>query len=162
MIPGIIFPRQTLQDSNTPTGVLAAGDEIGNITIPTTGVYIVEISAHATSALGGPRGIRFHIRQELPTPAATFHDQLLGIAQAGGHAAWSGRMILRGQVPDSLGGFSEQWAFRATLSVGLLVGESLAVNMSLTPLAYVLGLVASQERLDYIALEEVHRLKHIV
>lgn len=162
MIPGIIFPRQTIQDSNTPSGVLAAGDEIGNITIPSTGLYIVEISAHATTALGGPRGIRFHIRQELPTPAATFHDQLLGIAQAGGHAAWSGRMLLRGQVPDSLGGFSEQWAFRATLSVGLLVGESLAVNMSVTPVSYVLGLVASQERLTTMTLEELHRLKALL
>ncbi len=51
---------------------------------------------------------------------------------------------------------------RATLTVGLLAGESLAVNMSLTPLAYVLGLVANQERLNYMDLEELHRLKVIL
>lgn len=157
--PGIILPRQTIDDVNTPTGVLAAGDEVGNITIPSTGLYLVEISLHALTALAGPRGIDFHIRRELPTPATSFHRQLLGITTTGGHAAWSGRMLLRGQVPDSLGGFSEQWAFRATLTVALAAAETLGVNMSITPLAYVLGLVASQERLDYIELNEVHRLK---
>lgn len=155
--PGIILPRQTLDDVNTPTAVLAAGDEIGNITIPTTGLYLVEISAHALTALANPKGIDFHIRRELPTPAASFHRQLLGIATASGHAAWAGRMILRGQVADGLGGFTEQWAFRATLTTGLAGVESLAVNMSLTLLSTVLE--SPQERVEQVPLELLHKLK---
>lgn len=153
----IIIPRLTRDDVNTPTGILAAGDEVGNITIVNTGLYLVEISAHALTALAGPRGIDFHIRRELPTPALSFHRQLLGVATASGHAAWTGAMVLRGQVADGLGGFTEQWAFRATLTVGLLAGESLAVNMSLTLLATILG--EPQEQVNDLSLRILHDLK---
>lgn len=156
MTSAILLPRQTVDDVNTPSGVLAAGDEVGNITIPTTGLYLVEWSVIRTNA-STAKGIDCHIRRELPTPAASFHRQLLGADSGVGYLAL--RMLLRGQVPDSLGGFSEQWAVRATLTAALALGETLAVNLSLTLLAAVLGTSASQERINTMELEQVHALK---
>ena len=155
---GIILPRQTIDIVATPAGILAANDQVAEIVVRSTGLYILEATASALNAQAAPRGVSIGIERQLPVPLTAFHRQHIGISTTGpgGHSlAW--RMILRGQTRDGAGNVTEQWSCVARLTTGLLVGETLRVDLALTLLASIIE--EPQERIHAVPLEMIHRLK---
>lgn len=159
MSPGIIFPRQTQSVLISASGALVSGDQIAEIIVPSTGLYLARFDTWGLTAIAAPRAMELLLERQLPTPLQSFKLALLGVSTTGQGAQYAARVLFRGQVPDSLGGFSEQWSYLVRLRTALPLGETVGGHLSLTPLAFVLGISAGEERLNHLPIEQVHALK---
>ncbi len=156
-MPEIINQRAFLAQNNSPSGVLASGDQIGEIEIPTTGLYMIDVTVAATTTLAAPRAVALRLATPLTAlaPLTLTYFYPMGLHTTGGWAHKTIRALLRDRI--DAGGTVQGDLVRTHMATILAVGENLWVVMNVVLLAPILT-GGKFEQLAPITIEDLKRL----